>query len=1292
MRTLLLSVLMILLAAGFACAADTDGDGISDDIETQLGLLPQVKQDFVVIATSPDQKLTDEEALAAAPDVLKLEGCHVGDQRVLLKVTFARPVDFMGCTFIVYADLDNDPKTGRVDTSHGGVDCMFIFTDRSLGFTFYGAYNAGNTGARMARDGNVLYLAIDAPFKLANGTVPIGVHLLSQREGARGDSTSHAVAQLPLATATVPKLALGKGGATRSPSDYRYYGDKVVYEKLSDKGLTKRQVTPANPIQFGRERPQVQYGARGRQPEKKGNVDVRRIPVNLKEEAGVDRQAAAVTFGVPLPKGALYSLDKVKLVDGAQEAVAQFTATAFWPDDSLKWVLVDATVAMKAKEERTLEVVFGEKVVRGEQPYQMVLNTTPTGYTVSPVGGGLIFNVPTDRFNLAAQVGQGTFAGSFLGKTVATFDGAGVVLVDENGKQYTMAGGKPDRVVVEQKGPQKVVLRAEGPYTATDGSTYLRWIARMTFRAGSPLVDVAITTVNDHVNTEFTDFTSLSLGLTPTGGAKQVATYLEDGAGGLKAAPAGNLRQWDENMAAGTQGRGAGVVTWQGGGAVVHDFWQRWPKGISVGDRVVFDLLPTQPSTDYGKDMPYWLMFPLCEGKYRLKWGMAFTDKISFDFSGKLKPEELWAEAQMPLVAVLPAEWYVETGAAGALAAPRGQQFALWDKFVEDSLKNFMLSQRAQREFGFLNYGDWFGERGRNWGNNEYDLAHGLFMHFVRTGSRDAFRWATKSAQHRADVDTIWHYPDPMNVGANPPHSIGHTGMWTQDLERIGWSCRYDGMYIASNGHNWCDGLMDDWYLTGEPRAMESGLAFGEHVAWAMAPNFKALGTHERSAGWSLRSIMAVYRATYDPVYLEAAKKIAAVALREQKFDQGGAWPHVLPADHAGDEPGAVGNNLFLMGILLGGLQALHEETQDPALLKSLESGALWVAKSYDPAVGGWPYSAKADGTPLYAASVSLNQLIIGALAYTGRVTGNQKLLGIASEAMSAATASSPGGNGKGMAQFLFFTSGTLAELQRWYDATLPDKGVSVLDGSAASMAALLIRTATSDKHSVRAPDQKVFFVRLKEDIAKLAIRRTPHGAMNKRAELATFQVLSASGKVVASDKCSTDDKRDFTVPLVGKGPEQFKVVIDDDQRGVWTLSSAEAQIVTQTSPGFRIGGVGRKRLYFMVPTGTAEFSLNLVGVHTGAYGAVVLDPAGKINGVFQGNNPGAALIAGAAPTPGGPPAGHPELGTLTVKPAAAQTGKIWSVILSASGDIGVDLVGVPPYLALSEGDWFAPQ
>ncbi|MBU0609426.1 MAG: hypothetical protein KKI08_16185, partial [Armatimonadetes bacterium] len=659
MRTLALAVLLALLTTGLALAADTDGDGIPDEIETELGLLPQVKQDLVLISESPDLKLSDEEAKQAAPDILRFEGCHVGDQRLLLKLTFARPVDFMGSTFIIYADLDNDPQTGRVDKYHGGVDTMFAFHDRMLGFTFYGGHDKGNTGARMGKDGNTLYVAIDAPFKqAADGKLPVGLHLLSQREGGRGDSTPHVVAEFPLSTQTVPKLPLGKGGVNRSPSDYRYWGDKVVYEKRSDKGLREDQVKPANPIQFGRERPQVQYFSKGR-VDKPGSVDVRRVPVELLEEANVARSAAIISFGFPLPQGALFSPDKIRLLDGGKEVTAQFTVTGFWPDDSLKWVLVDAVAPLKAGERRELAVEFGNSVTRAKhrtgiakvawESDQGMWAYTSAVPTSEPAGFVLRYTIPTDHFGLTTEVLVGLLLGAFGTDgtpPLATADGAGVSVVDESGKVFSMGQSKPDKVIIEENGIAKAVIRAEGAYTAADGSTYMRYIARMTFRAGSPLVETAVTTLNDWQKTEFTDLTSLSFAVRPAGGA-QLSTYLQDAAGRLVAGPSNGLTQLDENTLASGPGKGTGVVTWSGGGAVVHDFWQRYPKGVRVQDgQIIFDLVPQQPSADYGKDFPYWLMFNLCEGKYRFKWGMAFTEKISFDFFGKMKPEELWAETQ----------------------------------------------------------------------------------------------------------------------------------------------------------------------------------------------------------------------------------------------------------------------------------------------------------------------------------------------------------------------------------------------------------------------------------------------------------------------------------------------------------------------------------------------------------------------------------------------------------------------------------------------------------------------
>jgi hypothetical protein len=88
----------------------------------------------------------------------------------------------------------------------------------------------------------------------------------------------------------------------------------------------------------------------------------------------------------------------------------------------------------------------------------------------------------------------------------------------------------------------------------------------------------------------------------------------------------------------------------------------------------------------------------------------------------------------------------------------------------------------------------------------------------------------------------------------------------------------------------------------------------------------------------------------------------------------------------------------------------------------------------------------------------------------------------------------------------------------------------------------------------------------------------------------------------------------------------------------------------------------------------------------------VVFAPTGKIAANFQGSNPGAALIPGAAGADAPRPVGNPELGEVTVKPAAADTGKLWSVILNAAGDIGIELVGIPPYLSLTPEGWFLPK
>lgn len=1301
----------LVLATGalFAAEVDTDGDGVSDDVERQLGSLPDTKQELVLVATSKDEQYSDEQAKVNAPDILSLEAGHVGGQRLLFKVTFARPPVFVNSTFIVYADLDTNLETGRQDApEHRGVDVMVVASGTQMSSSSHNAaFGRENTYvAGAAVVGNVLYITLEAALPDKGDKLRLDLQLLSQRKGGRADSTPRKVVEVPrFANRPVPKVPRRGAPDLRPLSDYRYHDNLVKLEKLEDKGLTFEQVAPAKPTEFGRPRPEVPFASVARKPGKAGSVKRQQVEVQLLEEAGVARRSTAISFGFPFSQGAVFDLNNLRVLSPAgQEVAAQFTATSFWPDDSLKWVLVDFQTPLAAKEERKSVVEFGSAVKRPGPSSPLKVSQNDTVLTV--VTGPLKVEIDKQRFNLLRSVWHdankdGKFEDA---ERVAASAPEGLRLVDEKGKLFTTSARPPESVKLEEQGPQKVVVRATGQYAAADGQTYMRYVTRFALRAGSPRVTVAHTHIDDYLKTEFTDITSLTMPVSPSG-LRGVSLFMPRDDGTLTAYEGKTMKllQLDEKSAL-LQTDGKEVRSGQTPGLVrcslqagtvsvaLHDFWQRWPKGLSAdGKEVSIDLLPPQPSAQYGADLPHYLMYPCVSGKYRFKWGMSFTERITFDFSGQTTVEELHAEANRPIVPVVPASWCAQTKALGDLSAPVGKQFAEWDNYIKASYNAFVVSRDRSREYGYLNYGDWYGERGRNWGNNEYDTAHGFFMQFARTGNRDYFRLALTAARHQADVDCVHAYPDPFYIGANHLHSVGHTGAWSEQTAHGVWSWPYDYHTMAANGHTWADGMVDAWCLSGDARIMDAALGLGEHIAWAMSPTFNVLGTHERSAGWSLKAIMALYRATYDPVYLEAAKRIASVALREQKFDQGGAWPHVLPKDHAGDHPGAIGNNLFLVGVLLGGLAAYHQETNDPAVRKSLIAGAEWVVKSWNENAEGWPYSATVAGEPLYKPSPGLNPLIIEPLAYVGQLTADEKLINIAETALGAVARGGPESSGKSIAQKMHFTPGTLALLQQWYETHRKDKGVDVLDGSPASVERFLAKTPDAQEHSVRAPDEKVFFVNLRGQASELITNRRPHGAMTKRAEFGTIQVMDAAGAVVKEGRFSTDEKHEFRCPLKGAPGAVFKVVVRDDQRGVWSLGGENLGIVMETVKEFRIGGVGRGKYRFFVPQGTKEFSVRLLGVHPGGYGGAVLSPANKVVGHRQGTNQGQALIPGAARVAVPQPDEHPERGILTIKPAPEDTGKLWSLVLWAAVDLGCELEGVPPYLSLTAEAWFDP-
>jgi hypothetical protein len=614
------------------------------------------------------------------------------------------------------------------------------------------------------------------------------------------------------------------------------------------------------------------------------------------------------------------------------------------------------------------------------------------------------------------------------------------------------------------------------------------------------------------------------------------------------------------------------------------------------------------------------------------------------------------------------------------MAPAREGRFKAWDDDVARRFADFMQRKETEREYGFFNWGDWYGERGRNWGNNEYDLPHGLFMQFARTGNRDYFRWARTAARHMADVDCVHAHPDIMHQGAMQLHSVCHTGEWSQHLAAPQWSYKYGYHTTAANGHTWADGMVDTWYLTGDPRVMETTIGLGEHIAYAMAPSFEHLGTHERSGGWSLCAAMAIYRATGDPVYLEAARKICEVALAEQDLDNTGAWPHVLPTDHAAGYPGAVGNVAFLIGILMSGMEDYHQATGDPRVLTSMQGGCRWLRDViWIPERWHFHYTS----SPGYLnnpgrSSSGVTMLVIGPMAYVAEQTGDAELMDIVARAFAAVVRDGGSGFGKSFAQALFFAPDVMGALDAADESREAINLALRLDPAALRLEQLKVAPGP-ERLGIREPLLKtVHLLREGDKSFVITATRLPYGARTREMERGTVEFVAPDGTVIKRGDFDTNDEYELEMDLGADAPRGVYVVrMSDDQRSVWDANSSEGKRVIELVDGLALGGIGMARWALYAPPGVTEFTLTVVDWHRGEFGAMVLGPGGE------------ALAACNVVQPA---EGGKEKGVLEVKLGANPDGRIVPVVLYTRMDLAVAVEGIPPYLAPSPEAWFNPE
>jgi hypothetical protein len=693
-------------------------------------------------------------------------------------------------------------------------------------------------------------------------------------------------------------------------------------------------------------------------------------PLRVINRAEIPLSAWPVRAGVPFARGDVFSAENIRLLtpDGDVQPSA-WSVLSRWPDGSLRWAMVEFRAdAPAALTEYTVE--FGAAVFR--EAAGSPLRVEQTQRAISVDTGRLRFSVTREPF------------AAFTGVQVRSDDGewrdagAGELTLlaeDTEGRRFDAAAGLRE-LKLEHLTDECAVIRAIGEHTTADGSSFLHWELRIHAYAGSPMVRVFHTFGVNDLDEEFTEFRRIALAWGTGAGAGAPLALGGDETLEL-AVPADGARlfqhledayslalpdgEQEGSRAAGwvSVGEGEGALT-----VAMRDFREHYPKSIQVVPGVVeMDIAPVLASDQYDAlpELEHVLFAPFRDGVYRFRKGFQKRHEMMVQFGAR--DDAALTAFGRPAVVAAPPESFRDTEALGriAIASDLPPEFAGYTEAVRAGLDGYIAEREDERLFGFMHFGDWYGERRYNWGNMEYDTPHGFLMQFASSGDPEFFVQGEHAARHYMDVDVVHHDDDPRLIGRVWVHAMLHTGGYYERDDP-----RFEGAYPhghAENwGHMWGEGLADYYWLTGDARARESLLKIADMAAslYVDTRGHAQPGTGwiiARHPGWMSKILIAGYAVSGDEYYLNAARTILSYWVDYQTPN--GGWDRRLGGGHCPCDPPHYGEAGFMVAVLMSAMKRYHELTGDERIGESIIRGSRWLIEDlWVPADRGFRYTS----------------------------------------------------------------------------------------------------------------------------------------------------------------------------------------------------------------------------------------------------------------------------------------------------------------------------------------------
>ena len=642
------------------------------------------------------------------------------------------------------------------------------------------------------------------------------------------------------------------------------------------------------------------------------------IPLRINWSRRTPRRDAPVRGGIPLPAGAVRDTGRLRLLDPqGRDVPLQSDALAYWPDRSVQWALVDFLA--RARTAGAYRLLSPQRRARPtptalrvrESKRRITVVTGPLKFTVLKQGGGWLHEAWLD------STGQGCFDPDH--RIVRPGSDAFIQLRYRPPEQRSkierqpppgmsedeasaMAGtfratADPDAVaVIEEQGPNRVVVRCSGLHVRDDGRAYAPYVIRIHALAGQAYLHVTHTFTST-VDLRMVDTLALGVSLRyRMAGPARFAVGTDSGpvTGRLdrrtvwqvyrnaepKAWPSfdqfrGESAVWVDGRLLAAGGVPPGWIDVRGGGRGVglgvRDLKQMYPKELQVAGNageLRFLINPEHgPEYDWYNGVRPEDISPT-GGHWTHAGGAGISRShdflVSF-FTGRGQTPALTASLNDgPLVQCRPS-WYAESGALGPMIARDARRFPAAERWHRCQAE--WLYRHANEWFkwwGDIDYGGiqcyYLREEGHwcnvlerfGWILAGYQTQGAPWMYYMRTGDRRFFSLARAAARHVADVELD-------ATGGRRMFSLhwGQTGDW--------W-------------HNDPIGPFWGWLLTGDHRLREQLMLSAPRCGGGFSPQV----TPDRELLLRIVNGARIYAITGDSDYIDRTHHDAMCMVERQ--------------------------------------------------------------------------------------------------------------------------------------------------------------------------------------------------------------------------------------------------------------------------------------------------------------------------------------------------------------------------------------------------------------------------